>query len=92
MKTGAEIIVKGQVQGVGFRYFVLREAQSLQLFGVVGNLQNGAVKIIVEGEKSAILTLSKNLRTGPSHANVTQVDIDWKKNQDLYNNFTIVAF
>jgi len=89
MKERAKIIVKGVVQGVGFRYFVLREAQTLHLFGEVRNLQNGNVKIIVEGEKSAILTLSKNIRIGPRYANVTQVDIEWQKNKNEYNSFAI---
>jgi len=92
MKLRAEIIVKGLVQDVGFRYFALREAQSLSLCGVVGNLQDGNVKIIVEGEKSSILTLSKNLRIGPGHANVTGIDIEWQKDQNEYRSFAVVYF
>ena len=43
MKTGAQIIAKGLVQGVGFRWFVEREAKQLNLDGYVKNLYNGDV-------------------------------------------------
>ena len=84
--------MKGLVQGVGFRYYVMREAHHLGLAGVVGNLQNGNVKITVEGERSAILTMNKNLRIGPVHARVTQIDIEWQKNQNEYSSFDIVYY
>ncbi len=92
MYVRAEIIVKGAVQGVGFRFFTMHEARRLRLNGTVGNLPNGDVKVVVEGEKSAVLTLIKNLRIGPSFSHVTQIDIDWQKPKNEFNDFRVVYY
>ena len=49
MQSRAEIIVNGLVQGVGFRYFVYREARDLELKGFVKNLYTGEVFTAAEG-------------------------------------------
>ncbi len=92
MNVRAEIIVKGVVQGVGFRFFTVQEAKTLGLNGVVGNLPNGDVKVVVEGEKNAILTLIKNLRIGPSFSHVTQINVDWQKPMNDFSDFRIVYY
>ena len=57
MKAMADIIVKGIVQGVGFRWFVEREAKMFGLMGYVKNLHSGEVEIVVEGEDDFIKEL-----------------------------------
>ena len=52
MAERAQIVVKGIVQGVGFRYFVVREAEALGLAGWVRNLPDGRVELIAEGVES----------------------------------------
>ena len=52
MEVRAEIVVNGLVQGVGFRYFVMREAQKLELKGFVKNLYSGEVLTVIEGYKT----------------------------------------
>jgi len=54
--------VNGLVQGVGFRYFVYREAAKLGLKGLTKNLYSGEVLTVVEGEKAMIEDLIKKLR------------------------------
>jgi acylphosphatase len=73
----AEIVAAGLVQGVGFRYFVLRKAQNLGLKGYVENLYSGQVLTVVEGDGSFIEELFKEIRTGPSHASVSKCTIQW---------------
>ena len=69
--------VTGRVQGVGYRYFVLAEAERLRLGGSVRNLPNGAVAVEAEGPRPKLLGLLERLRQGPPAARVERVDVDW---------------
>lgn len=89
MKTAAHIIVKGLVQGVGFRWFVEREAKQLGLKGYVKNLFNGDVEVEVEGERGLIEDLIKQLRVGNRSSRVTDVLVSWQEYQDKHSNFRI---
>lgn len=85
----AEIIVNGLVQGVGFRYFVLREAQSLGLKGYTKNLFSGEVLTVVEGEKFMIEELFHRLKIGPSFAHVKNASIIWDEYKNEFTRFEI---
>jgi len=63
-------IVEGRVQGVGFRYFVLRTARELGLAGHVRNLPDGTVEVEAAGEKDGLARLEERLRQGPPPARV----------------------
>jgi len=65
--------VMGRVQGVGFRYFVVREATGLDLEGWVANTPTGAVRCVAEGPRSALEALLERLRQGPPSAMVDRV-------------------
>ncbi len=67
-------LVSGQVQGVGFRYFVLREATGLGLRGWTRNLSNGQVEVVAEGESARLDGLRAALQRGPRHAEVAGVE------------------
>ena len=69
--------VMGRVQGVGYRYFVLAEAERLSLGGSVRNLPDGAVAVEAEGPRPKLLHLLERLRQGPPDARVERVDVDW---------------
>ncbi len=71
----AEIIASGFVQGVGFRYFVVRQVEKLRLNGYTENLYSGEVLTVVEGEKHLIEELFKQIKIGPSRAQVRDVFI-----------------
>jgi acylphosphatase len=62
------------VQGVGFRWFVMREATKLGLGGFVSNLRDGTVEVISQGPDGALDALEAQLRRGPPHARVEAVD------------------
>lgn len=65
--------IKGIVQGVGFRYFVLRKAKGLSLKGYVKNLSDGSVEVAAFGDRRAIEDLEKELLVGPPAAVVYSV-------------------
>ena len=84
-----KIIVSGLVQGVGFRYFIYRQAQSLGLTGYVKNLPSGQVEIVASGEKGLIDELVKIARAGPSYASVSGVDLGKIDPPATFNDFEI---
>jgi acylphosphatase len=65
--------VIGRVQGVGFRYHVLRRAMDLGLHGWVANEADGAVTCKAEGPRGDLDTLLASLETGPAGAIVDRV-------------------
>jgi acylphosphatase len=67
-------LVTGRVQGVGYRYFVLREAERLGLAGFARNLPDGRVEVVAEGSEEILDQLEARLRSGPSFASVAGVD------------------
>lgn len=90
MNIGAHIIVKGLVQGVGFRWFVEREAKKLGLVGYVRNLPTGQVEIEVEGDRSLIEELMAKVKVGNRLARVIDLDINWLEARGRYTNFNII--
>lgn len=81
----AEIIVKGLVQGVGFRWFVMKNAQQLGLKGYTKNLMGGEVYTVAEGDRALLEELFKKIKIGPMHADVRDASIKWS---DATNEFT----
>lgn len=71
------VIVKGIVQGVGFRFFVLTHGKNLNLRGWVRNCVNGDVEVLAEGPRSSLELLLEKLKTGPELAQVIDIDIKW---------------
>jgi acylphosphatase len=67
-------VVRGCVQGVGYRYFVLRQASALGVSGFARNLPDGEVEVVAEGPESALADLEERLREGPSFASVSAVE------------------
>jgi acylphosphatase len=58
------------VQGVGYRYFVLRAADRLGVSGYARNLPDGRVEVVAEGAEEALARLEDEMRRGPSFADV----------------------
>jgi acylphosphatase len=71
-------VVHGDVQGVGFRYFLTRSARALGLRGWVRNRDDGVVEFVAEGSRADLEQLLRAARRGPSLARVTEVDADWQ--------------
>jgi acylphosphatase len=69
------LVVHGTVQGVGFRYWLQREAQTRRVAGWVRNRADGAVEAMLEGEADAVEALTAACRRGPRGASVARVDV-----------------
>ncbi|HKW40716.1 MAG TPA: acylphosphatase [Gemmatimonadales bacterium] len=72
--TARRFLVEGRVQGVGFRWYVLRQAQRLGLRGLARNLRDGSVEVIADGADAALLELEQSLQRGPPAAHVARVE------------------
>lgn len=90
MNVAAKIIVSGRVQGVGFRWFVFKEAQRVKVAGQVCNLSDGTVEIELEGDKQAIEQLISRVQQGPAFSHVTDVQTTWQAYTGSYREFNIV--
>ena len=63
-------LVRGRVQGVGFRWFVQREAAALDLSGWVRNTEDGHVEVVAKGDPATLDALRQALRRGPRGSRV----------------------
>jgi acylphosphatase len=72
--AAVRFVVHGRVQGVGFRWFVWREAERLALGGSARNLADGSVEVIAAGSDEALGELGRALARGPAAAHVTNVE------------------
>lgn len=70
-------VIRGDVQGVGFRYFVQRRADQLGLRGWVRNNDDGTVEVLAEGQRPDLEQLKHALEEGPRMARVERVDTQW---------------
>ncbi len=71
--------VHGVVQGVGYRYFVQRQARTMGLTGYVENQADGTVKVVAQGEWRLLERLLEKLKQGPRLAEVTEIDYKWEE-------------
>jgi acylphosphatase len=67
-------VVRGRVQGVGFRWFVEREAHILGIAGWVRNNHDGSVEVQAQGTRDQLMGLRSRLREGPRAARVDAVE------------------
>ncbi len=67
-------LVRGRVQGVGFRWYVEREARALGVSGWVRNNYDGTVEVLAMGSHEQLSTLRRKLQQGPRAARVDAVD------------------
>ena len=79
--------VSGRVQGVGFRYFVKRHADRLAVYGYAKNLADGRVEFLLQGDKSAVLSVLENIRNGPSYSQVTGVRTEEYVSEQISDRF-----
>jgi acylphosphatase len=88
-RSAAEIIVEGQVQGVGYRNFVQRRAQTLGLAGYVMNLKDGRVRARAEGPRAQIEELVREIEKGPPLSLVANVSVRWLPPSGRFADFGI---
>ena len=89
-KQARRFFVAGRVQGVGYRVFVQRLAEELELQGYVRNRQDGRVEVMAIGEPEKLRLLRKELKKGPMMAQVSEVREEPDTHQRKYiGHFTI---
>ena len=81
--------VSGRVQGVGFRYFVRKNASAWRVNGWAKNLADGRVEFLLQGDKSAVTAVCAELRKGPALASVSEMTVEEKPEFALLEGFTI---
>lgn len=84
-----DAVVRGRVQGVGFRFHVVRAADRLGLRGWVANESDGAVRCVAEGPPDDLARLLAELRTGPAGAQVDRVDEAWSPATGEFVRFSV---
>jgi acylphosphatase len=90
MQVAKRFIVKGRVQGVGFRYFAIRAAAGCGVVGTVRNMPDGSVEAIAEGSDKAVEEFRQELVRGPSYAKVTAVDETPLQPTGRYHGFDVI--
>lgn len=84
------IIISGEVQGIGFRAWVRRQAEAWGLTGWVRNRDDGTVEVVTEGPREKLEQLVKRCHHGPDVAWVEKVEIVWGKATGEFINFKVV--
>lgn len=84
-----EATVRGRVQGVGFRYYVVRRAADLGLYGWVANEPDGSVRCVAEGAGEGIDRLEEILRRGPTGSIVEDVSVVRMPATGLFEGFSV---
>ena len=73
MNKAIKFIVKGSVQGVGFRYFTNSIAKQIGVYGYVKNRYDGSVEVYAIGTDEQLLNLQEAITAGPSFSRVDNV-------------------
>jgi acylphosphatase len=81
--------VRGAVQGVGFRSFVLGEARRLGLAGFVANTGRGEVVVTAEGPRDLLEVLAAVLAEGPPASRVHDVELAWSEATGEFDHFEV---
>ena len=83
-------IVRGRVQGVGYRFFAQRAARELEVRGWVRNLSDGSVETVVQGEEQALARYFDRLRQGPRGSRVEAV-LEEEAPVEIFASFEITG-
>ena len=91
MLVGRRYVVKGRVQGVGFRYFADDAARREGIRGFVRNQHDGSVEVVAEGDLDTMLRFERALRRGPSGARVDEVETTENLPTDRFTGFSVTG-
>jgi len=83
------LVIRGRVQGVGFRWFAASRAQAVHVAGFVRNLPDGSVEVEAEGAREVLVRLVSELSRGPSSAIVTDVSTTWSESDPRHRGFQV---
>ena len=89
MNSFRHIVVKGRVQGVGFRFHTQKQATKLNIHGYVRNLADGDVEILANGEEDAVQQFLVWCRQGPQWADVAEIVVTKQDRDEVFAGFEI---
>ncbi|MCA1605318.1 MAG: acylphosphatase [Acidobacteria bacterium] len=89
LKVARKFLIRGEVQGVGYRFFAQRAAARHQVSGYVRNCADGNVEAMAEGSSTAVEEFKKDLVTGPQWSRVDQVEEISVEPTGQYSSFRI---
>jgi len=84
-----ELIIRGRVQGVNFRQDIKGFVLNKKLNGFVENLEDGSVKIIIQGKKERINEFISWIKKGPGISFIEDINLNWRKGSEKYNSFFV---
>lgn len=80
---------EGQVQGVGFRYTVIRHAEGLDIAGYVQNEQDGSVKVVAEGAEDVLLGFLQTMKASHLGRYITREFVSWSPPTGEFRGFSV---
>jgi len=89
MKKRLHVYYSGTVQGVGFRFTAERIAVNLGLNGLVGNLFDGGVEVVCEGDESRLIDFLNKMKNGSMKQYITGTQVTWQEATGEFEDFTI---
>ena len=89
IRIARKFLIRGDVQGVGYRFFAQRAAARHQVVGYVRNLADGSVEALVEGSARSVEEFKKDLAAGPSFSTVEHMEEIDLEPSGLYSSFRI---
>ena len=84
-----EIVIRGRVQGVGFRMFAGRSAAVRGLVGWVANESDGSVRCVAEGPRSDLEAFARDLAEGPPGSLVDRAETSWSPATGGFDRFAL---
>ena len=89
MLVARKFLIRGLVQGVGYRYFAQRSAARHQIRGYIRNLADGRVEALAQGTERAVEAFKHDLNAGPSFSSVEEVEEIVLEPNNAYSTFRI---
>jgi acylphosphatase len=83
------LMLSGRVQGVGFRYFTVQNAEKLKIKGWVRNRRDGKVEALLQGSPDNVEEMIARMKHGPSAARVDDVDISEAPADEEFKGFEV---
>ena len=90
MKKLCRAIVSGEVQGVGYRYFVLHQSRRFSVAGFVRNLDDGSVEIQAEGEEEEVKRFLEAAKMKGGFTRVDEMNVEWRLAENKFTGFAIL--
>lgn len=89
-RVRVRVLIEGRVQGVNFRAATRDQARAGSVSGWVRNLPDGRVEALFEGQRGAVQRIVSWCYSGPTHAHVDRVELEWSQPEGLDDGFRIV--